>query len=343
MLSWYRDIYRGYWGFNALQQIYSSYPSYMTWDDHDIFDGHGSYYKNELGRILDLAALRKRGVMQKDARELVERMNAAAFETYFDYQHSHNPPTKNIYDYHFTHRQHCAFYVLDGHGHRDINRKEAKILGSEQIKRIRDYVNDLDSETHQFLFVVSTIPVLHNRRRLVNTADSRLIGKLNLTDDFRDRWDHREHDQERKALLKILFDAAKKGIRVCILSGDIHISTVFRIKDDEGNIIYQITCSPITFTIGIANRAILSAATLDQGTSIDGYHFRRLALYTRHAYSLIQFDPEAEEVIFKLYGEQSMPSDGFPGIQELTNNNNEAPEEQDVLATQSMMCLELQW
>ena len=44
MLSWYRDIYRGYWGFESVQRVFESFPTYMIWDDHEIVNGWGSYY-----------------------------------------------------------------------------------------------------------------------------------------------------------------------------------------------------------------------------------------------------------------------------------------------------------
>ena len=53
MVSWYRDIYRGYWGFPSLQKVFASYPTYMIWDDHEIMDGWGSYTKKELSQQLD--------------------------------------------------------------------------------------------------------------------------------------------------------------------------------------------------------------------------------------------------------------------------------------------------
>ncbi|MFQ5685113.1 MAG: alkaline phosphatase D family protein [Candidatus Scalindua sp.] len=53
MLSWYRDIYRGYWGFSALRNVFSSFPAYMIWDDHELGDGWGSYYKNSKKDLCD--------------------------------------------------------------------------------------------------------------------------------------------------------------------------------------------------------------------------------------------------------------------------------------------------
>ena len=36
MLSWYRDIYRGYWGFLSMREVFYSLPTYLIWDDHEI-------------------------------------------------------------------------------------------------------------------------------------------------------------------------------------------------------------------------------------------------------------------------------------------------------------------
>jgi alkaline phosphatase D len=53
MVSWYRDIYRGYWGPGAVRKVLQSFPSYMICDDHEIMDGWGSYKKKELSDRLD--------------------------------------------------------------------------------------------------------------------------------------------------------------------------------------------------------------------------------------------------------------------------------------------------
>ena len=126
MLSWYRDIYRGYWGFKSVQQVFDSFPTYMIWDDHEIGDGWGSYYfrpegeSDGLHRLLP--AYRERGLSYEEGRALMQRMFRASRQAYIEYQHSHNPPTaQGHFDYGFR-RGGCAFYVLDGRGQRDIER-----------------------------------------------------------------------------------------------------------------------------------------------------------------------------------------------------------------------------
>ena len=95
--SWYRDIYRGYWGFEGVRRVFDSFPTYMMWDDHEIGDGWGSHYLADGGPDDGLARvfpdLEERGLSRDDGRELARRMFRAASATYLEYQHSHNPDT----------------------------------------------------------------------------------------------------------------------------------------------------------------------------------------------------------------------------------------------------------
>lgn len=150
--------------------------------------------------------------------------------------------------------------------------------------------------------MTSAVPVLHTRAALVQ-SDERLGS---LGDDLRDAWEHELHDAERAALMEVLFEAAAKGIKVCVLSGDVHVSAVFAIEDDEGNRIYQLTSSAITYNLSLPQSWVLRAGAADSGFTGEGYRFERLALYTQSAYALIRVDPGTSEAWFKLYGEQKL-------------------------------------
>ena len=308
MRSWYRDVYRGYWGFESVQRVFEGFPTYMIWDDHEIGDGWGSHYLREengqdgLRRLLP--DIDDRGLDYADGLELMQRMFRAARKTYVEYQHSHNPPTADgVLDYAFG-RGGCAFYVLDGRGQRDIERESYRILGREQFERFADWAGSLDPEETPFAFVVSAVPVLHTRAALVQ-ADEYLGG---LGDDLRDSWEHELHDVEREALMTALFDAAARGVRVSILSGDVHVSAVFAIEDDAGNRIFQLTSSAITYNLSRPQSWVLRLGAADSGVTGEGHRFRRLALYTQSAYALIEADPAMGEAWFKLYGEQKLDS-----------------------------------
>ena len=262
MLSWYRDVYCGYWGFPSVQEVFDGFPTYMIWDDHELGDGWGSYYVREdgAGDVVDrmLPALEEKGLTRSEGREFAARMFRAARRAYVEYEHSHNPRTEEgVFDYSFR-RGGCAYYVLDGRGHRDVNRESFRILGREQFERFKDWVTELDPGEAAFLFVVSAVPILHTRAGLVNADERWLMEHAGLDDDLRDSWEHDLHDEERGALLDLLFGAAARGIRVCVLSGDVHVSAVFSIDDGEGRRIYQLTSSAITYGLSRAVSWVLS-------------------------------------------------------------------------------------
>ena len=306
LLSWYRDIYRGYWGFDSLQRVFDSFPSYMIWDDHEIADGWGSHYfdpeNDQDGLAQMLPDYEERGLTYGEGMELVQRMFSVAKQVYFEYQHSHNPPTADDeFDYSFR-RGGCAFYVLDGRGHRDIERDSYRILGREQFDRFAGWAAGLDPEQTPFLFVVSAVPVLHTRAAVVH-ADEYVGG---LGDDLRDSWEHELHDVERAALMEVLFGAAARGIKVAVLSGDVHASAVFSLDDDAGYRVYQLTSSAVTYNPSRLVSWALRLGAADDGETAEGHRFRRLALYTEASYALISVDPRSGEAWFKLYGEQKL-------------------------------------
>ncbi len=306
MRSWYRDIYRGYWGFESVQRVFERFPTYMIWDDHEIGDGWGSHYfqtnnsQDGLHRLLP--DLDHKKLTYHEGRELIDRMFQAAKDVYFEYQHSHNPPTiPDVWDYSFS-RGGCEFYVLDGRGHRNIESANFRILGRKQFDRFADWVNTLDSNKTKFVFVVSAVPVLHTRASIVNIDE--FAGKLG--DDLRDSWEHELHQAEREAFMKLLFEVAANGINVAVLSGDVHVSAVYSIENESGNRIYQLTSSAITYGLSLHQSWILRMGAADDGETDEGYFFRRLALYTKSSYALISVDPKSGESWFKLYGLQEL-------------------------------------
>ncbi|MCY4378062.1 MAG: hypothetical protein OXC31_30240, partial [Spirochaetaceae bacterium] len=157
-----------------------------------------------------------------------------------------------------------------------------------------------------FAFVVSAVPVVHTRTALVNADDFDPLRAAGLDDDLRDSWEHELHDDERRALMAALFAAAARGIRVAILSGDVHVSAVFALEDESGNRIHQLTSSAITYHLSRVQSWVLHAGAADDGVTDDGYSFRRLALFAESSYALVSVDPASGESWFKLYGRQRM-------------------------------------
>ena len=312
MKSWFREIYRGYWGFNQLQEVFRKYPTYMIWDDHELADGWGSLcLKGHKHEIRDLLSdFPNQHFDARKCRSIIADMIDAGKQVYFEYQHSHNPPTeKGVFDYHFEAGP-CAFFVLDGRGQRDISRAEYKILGRDQLARFSTWCDTLEVEQTPFVFVVSAVPVMHAREQVVNASE--LASKIpyldKLKDDLRDAWEHNLHDRERRELIDLLFSLAERGFKVSILSGDVHTAAVFELNRNN-LIIYQLTSSAITFPLSKLNSFLLSQIVPDKGSSEDNYNFERLAFYEATNFSIIEVDPERGNATFQLYGQQTVDLD----------------------------------
>lgn len=306
MLSWYRDIYRGYWGFPQIKQVFSQLPNYMIWDDHEFLDGWGSYFLKEGSRKDEMDEIfpdwQKKGLTWKDCLALLKNMSECAIKVYEEYQHSHNPDS-GFYDYGFT-TNGSAFYFQDGRSHRDVNRESNRILGKEQLGRFTTWLQALDSKITPYVFVISAVPLLHLHSTLVNSEGS-IIDWADLEDDLRDAWEHKLHKAERKQLVELLFEAAGRGLKISILSGDVHVSAAFRMS--RGNsVVYQLTSSAITYNLALPMGWVLGAGVVDEGESPDNYHFKRLALYSERNYALIKVDAPQGKAEFQLYGPQSV-------------------------------------
>lgn len=311
MVSWYRDIYRGYWGFGSVRKVFANYPTYMIWDDHELGDGWGSYIFRSRKKDDELKNLfpdyTSKGLRRRDCFKLLERMEAAGKRVYREYQHAHNPETPAArFDYSMQQGE-TAFYFLDGRGYRDVNRDKHRILGTAQLRRFRRWVRGLDVCETPYVFIVSAVPILHVKPWILNKDESFWARWRKLEDDLRDGWEHDMHEPERKALLRILFDAAEGGFRVCIVSGDVHTSAAFRIKKPNREAtIYQLTASAITYNNPLWKRWILGQAVPEQGRSSDGYDYERLALYTDSNFSTVSVNPESDELAFHLFGKQEV-------------------------------------
>ncbi len=254
MKSWYRDIYRGYWGDRELRRVFRNNPTYMIWDDHEIMDGWGSHTNEELANQLNTIMnslidwVSRNPESARKNRNLAYRMFEAAKFVYQEYQHSHNPATPaGQWDYSFDWGP-LSFYVLDVRGHRDFNRPRQRILGSAQWSRLEAWFRSRSTQRAATLCIVSPVPVVHLSEFIVNVAD---LPALALADDLRDEWEHATNWTERSRLLDLVFEySARSKKRVIFLSGDVHVAAAFRLwrpgRQRDARV-YQLTSSAISY------------------------------------------------------------------------------------------------
>ncbi len=321
MKSWYRDIYRGYWGPLALRRVFRNYPTYMIWDDHEIMDGWGSYEDDELSDKLDSVWEWEN---QRKNLALAKKMFNAATQVYFEYQHAHNPKTsRDQWDYTFEWGP-AAFFVMDMRGQRDFNRPtDDKVLGTGQMRRFQDWLLSSTAQQAEILFVVSPVPVVHVAEFVVNHFDFNFLG---MADDLRDEWEHKSNWEERDKILDDVFKFSHKhNKRVAFLSGDVHIGAAFKLtrKNYPSARIYQLTSSAITYYLPQWKREALELLVRDNGDlgapklpndATDEQRkahedrltrFSLIHVFNRNNYGVIKMTPRENEdikVSWELYG-----------------------------------------
>ena len=73
---------------------------------------------------------------------------------------------------------------------RDVNRDSYRILGREQIERFKTWLAEDNTRSKSFLFIVSSVPILHLRSVIANADSNTIIERTGRTDDLRDSWEN---------------------------------------------------------------------------------------------------------------------------------------------------------
>jgi hypothetical protein len=218
-------------------RMMASVPSVMIWDDHDIYDGYGSY---------------ENGGKDTPFFKAIYEAAAGAFELYQlrGWKANRSKLTNNAKHYSWGVKfGHYTILAMDNRS----GRTPLKIMPDEQWGEIvrwsqgRKAATTSDGET---LLVVSPVPVVYRRFKDGLTS---LPGQQEMEDDLVDHWNDRRHEGERDKVVHHLFqcfrDPATGGAgfhRITILSGDVHVGGLgFLTRDDGSREIAQIVASGI--------------------------------------------------------------------------------------------------
>lgn len=219
VLGAYVDLYCRRFSAQPFGEVASQVPGIFTWDDHDIFDGWGSYPPRLQGC------------------RLFSQVFGAARRAFEAFQLGGNGSTLRV-----GHRDH---YLQIGAFEATSGRLDLVLLDT-RTQRTLDQV--MSPRQHQDLFewleeeavrpgtasrrhcvVVSTIPLAYMRfsEALEGATDSlRPFSRLRMDDDMRDQWESQGHAGEKSALVSRLFGhAAASRARVTVLSGDVHLGS----------------------------------------------------------------------------------------------------------------------
>ena len=274
LVETYRHLHRGYFNERGFRELVESFPAYLTWDDHDIFDGAGS-------------------LLHPTAFD--DRLRRAATRAYVEYQHLRNPAAtladEAPYSYPFWYGD-VGFFVLDLRGCREF--EAGRILGDEQWRRLDAFLEEATARETPTVFIAASVPVVHASPRLMEILE-RLPTSTGR--DIRDRWDVPTFRHEREALLERLFawQAGRPRRQVAILSGDVHVGAAFSLRPRRGRgRIAQWTSSALSTPTGLqhvlANRLVTRLVRLGE----DSLRVWRRGLVTTNNIGLVDVAPDPD-------------------------------------------------
>ncbi len=239
--AFYFELYCRRWRQDHLREALASIPGVMMWDDHDIFDGWGSYPEAVLDSptcqtIFDAAAKHF---------DLFQR-HLAPGESMATEIHPEGENRSSLFELGGG----LAVLALDLRTERRRNRVMSDATWRELADRLSRIAEQPAANRPNHLLVMSSIPVVHpDLSWLEGPASAFGSG---LEDDLRDHWNSPAHKGERLRLVHRLFALSRLGTRITFLSGDVHVGatghvTWSRLRDEDpySDRIEQLTSSGI--------------------------------------------------------------------------------------------------
>ncbi len=228
----YGELYCNRWNKADIAHMLATVPTVMMWDDHDIFDGWGSYPTDIQGCDVYSAIY----------------SSAARYFKLFQLRSLNNKSlldqgnTTPHYSFGFTFRGYTLL-AMDNRSQRSIT----KVMGSEQWADIARFLDN--NQQASDLLVLSAVPVVYRDFSFTESMLDTTPWEEELTDDLKDHWRAKEHQGERaKLIMRLLDNAAARKSKTVILSGDVHVGCFGVIRDSRGNTsvnIHQVVSSGI--------------------------------------------------------------------------------------------------
>ena len=238
----YFNLYRDRWHQSEVEAMLSSVPTVMMWDDHDIFDGWGSY-----GPDIQECAVYE-GIFG------IARDHFAVFQQQVDPRAGEDHPSKVAGQGGFTLALELGDYALLAIDARS-ERSQKRVLARDTWDAIWAWTDRLGAAEvcPRHLLVAVAVPVLHADFGWIETVMDWLPGQQELEDDLRDHWQSPGHRKERLRMIHRLLDLmSRTKIRTTFLSGDVHVACLGVIRSERSgapgarsSVINQLTSSGI--------------------------------------------------------------------------------------------------
>ncbi|MFQ5677475.1 MAG: alkaline phosphatase D family protein, partial [bacterium] len=215
----YMNLYCSRWSQPEQARMFARIPSLMMWDDHDIFDGWGSYPKawqeSPVYQGIFAQGSKYFSLLQLQARP--DDLPDGVFKKQLGFSYGYQ-----VGD--------VAILALDTR----CERTQKIIMGPEAWDKVYAWLDGLTGCKH--LLVMASIPVVYPDFGLLEKALAFLPGQQSLEDDLKDHWRSKTHKAERLRLIhRLLAFSEEKRCRVSILSGDVHVAALGVIESNRGS------------------------------------------------------------------------------------------------------------
>jgi PhoD related phosphatase len=228
--AYFLESYLRLWKQPETAALLASIPSVMMWDDHDIFDGWGSWPEERQGCPVF------QGVFAV-ARQYFALFQLAALPNRLP--EGFGDPGGGHYG--------CAFRAGPvGIVAPDLRseRTRGRIMGEAGWRAFEAALNDLAGCRH--VLVMSSVPLVNADMTWLERLYVAAPGHSDLEDDLRDQWQSFGHrDEWRRILAYLVAFSARTGARVTALSGEIHLGALGVVEGKGGVRVHQLTSSGI--------------------------------------------------------------------------------------------------
>ena len=252
----YSQLYCERWQNPSMAKALASIPSLMMWDDHDIFDGWGSYPS----------------ALQQCPMYTAIYTAAAKYFELFQLRGAHHN-TARIRSQNNTHYslgvrfRGYTILALD-------NRSERSIEHIMSPTHWADVGTFLQNTTQGHLLLMAGVPVVYRDFSFAEKTLDATPWEEELTDDLKDHWRAKAHQGERaKLIMRLLNNAKTRTGKTVILSGDVHVGCLGIIQDKRSTPpinIHQLVSSGIVHPAPTALQwAGVQAITNDRPETLD--------------------------------------------------------------------------
>jgi hypothetical protein len=229
--EFYERTYVKRWSNPPLAKVFARIPTVMMWDDHDIFDGWGSY-PDELQRTPVFQAIfgkARRAFEIFQLRGLEKNRSIISPDSAFTMSVDLGP-----------HR----ILVLDNRS----QRTQTMIMSETHWDAVKAELEATLGPKQKSLLVMTAVPVVYRSFALIENMFAMSKKFEAEEDDVLDHWSAERHRQERDKFIHVILDALAraKGSRAVLLSGDVHVAGVGMVHDSRRDLkIYQVIASGI--------------------------------------------------------------------------------------------------